>query len=107
MIKLLFNFLAKPDRYLDPGSGSILVQLIIAALGGGLFFLIKSQWNKWFKKSKGSEKDKAQILKGDAKSVKLPKKCPNCDNSVDPKNIKWLDETTAECSKCGETLEAK
>jgi hypothetical protein len=33
MIKLLFNFLAKPDRYLDPGSGSILVQLIIAALG--------------------------------------------------------------------------
>ncbi len=34
-----------PILYLDPGSGSILIQLVIAALlGGGLF--IRSQWAK-------------------------------------------------------------
>ena len=27
----------RPLRYLNPGTGSILVQLIVAALGGGLF----------------------------------------------------------------------
>jgi len=39
-----------PDLYLDPGSGSILFQLIVAAiLGTGV--LIRSQWTrikKWF-----------------------------------------------------------
>ncbi len=107
MIHFFFDYLAKPDRYLDPGSGSLLVQLIIAALGGGLFFFIKSQWNKWFKKSKGDEKNKAQTLKSNTKIIKFPKKCPNCGNIIDPKNIKWLDEKTAECNKCGETLEGK
>ena len=104
---LLFTFLAKPDRYLDPGSGSLLVQLIIAALGGGLFFFVKSQWNKWFKKSNGNKQGKEQHLKSSANMVKLPKKCPNCNNIIDPKSIKWLDEKTAECNKCGETLEGK
>ena len=34
-----------PILYLDPGSGSILIQLAVAALlGGGLF--IRSQWAK-------------------------------------------------------------
>ncbi len=107
MINFILNILAKPDRYLDPGSGSILVQLIIAALGGGLFFFIKSQWNKWFKKGKSDSKGKKQISKTSATKVKLPKKCPNCGNTLDTKNIKWLDEKTAECKKCGETLEGK
>ncbi len=44
-IPLLF-----PDFYLDPGSGSILFQLILAAiLGAGV--LIRAQWariKKWF-----------------------------------------------------------
>jgi len=39
-----------PDFYLDPGSGSILFQMIVAAiLGAGV--LIRSQWariKKWF-----------------------------------------------------------
>ena len=43
-------FFLRPLRYLNPGTGSILVQLIVAALGGGLFFFIKSKWNAWFKK---------------------------------------------------------
>ena len=34
-----------PALYLDPGSGSILIQLLVAALlGSGLF--IRSQWTK-------------------------------------------------------------
>ncbi len=34
-----------PALYLDPGSSSILIQLVVAALlGGGLF--IRSQWKK-------------------------------------------------------------
>lgn len=39
-----------PLPYLDPGSGSILIQMLIAAiLGTGIF--IRAQWariNKWF-----------------------------------------------------------
>jgi ribosomal protein S27AE len=107
VINLFFDILAKPDRYLDPGSGSILVQLIIAALGGGLFFLIKNQWNKWLKKGKSNYRTKKETSNAIVKTTKLPKKCPNCGNAVDPKTVKWLDEATAECSKCGETLEGK
>jgi hypothetical protein len=34
-----------PPLYLDPGTGSILIQLLVAALlGSGLF--IRSQWSK-------------------------------------------------------------
>jgi hypothetical protein len=46
----------RPLRYLEPGTGSILIQLIVAALGGGLFFFIKSKWNSWFKKGKNKRK---------------------------------------------------
>jgi hypothetical protein len=37
--------LASPHAYLDPGSGSFLLQLLIAALLGGLF-LLKAYWGK-------------------------------------------------------------
>ncbi len=37
--------LASPNAYLDPGSGSFLLQLLIAALLGGLF-LLKAYWGK-------------------------------------------------------------
>jgi hypothetical protein len=46
----------RPLRYLEPGTGSILIQLILAALGGGLFFFVKSKWNEWFKKGKAKPK---------------------------------------------------
>ncbi len=37
--------LFSPDMYLDPGSGSIIIQLLVAALlGAGFFF--RSQWAK-------------------------------------------------------------
>jgi hypothetical protein len=38
-------FINKAFAYLDPGSGSFILQLLIAALLGGLF-VIKTQWNK-------------------------------------------------------------
>ncbi len=41
--------------YIDPGSGSYLVQMIIAAILGGMFY-IKTIWKKirlFFTKSKG------------------------------------------------------
>ena len=41
----LLSGLASPDLYLDPGSGSILLQLLLAALlGAGV--LLRSQWSK-------------------------------------------------------------
>ena len=41
----LLSGFASPDLYLDPGSGSILLQLLLAAiLGAGV--LLRSQWSK-------------------------------------------------------------
>jgi hypothetical protein len=41
----LLSGLAAPELYLDPGSGSILLQLLLAALlGAGV--LLRSQWSK-------------------------------------------------------------
>ena len=41
----LLSGLASPQPYLDPGSGSILLQLLLAALlGAGV--LLRSQWSK-------------------------------------------------------------
>lgn len=45
IIKILADVIASPHAYLDPGSGSYIIQLVIAALlGGG--FLIKSFWRQ-------------------------------------------------------------
>ncbi len=41
MHHILFNI-----RYLDPGSGSLLVQLIAAGALGGVFIVVKVFWNK-------------------------------------------------------------
>ena len=41
----LLSGLASPEPYLDPGSGSILLQILLAALlGAGV--LLRSQWAK-------------------------------------------------------------
>ena len=45
ILDLLTGPLGRANAYLDPGSGSVLLQLILAALlGGG--FLIKTYWRK-------------------------------------------------------------
>lgn len=38
--------LLKPHLYLDPGSGSLLAQLLAAGLLGGLLFIIKTYWGR-------------------------------------------------------------
>jgi len=41
----LLSALASPEPYLDPGSGSILLQLLLAVLlGAGIF--LRTQWSK-------------------------------------------------------------
>ena len=40
-----FSVLAKINAYLDPGSGSFLLQMLLAALLGGAFVL-KTYWTK-------------------------------------------------------------
>ncbi len=42
---LLSTGLSKPLAYLDPGTGSYIVQLLLAGLMGGLF-LVKVYWKK-------------------------------------------------------------
>jgi hypothetical protein len=42
---MLFSPILAPPAYLDPGSGSIIIQLAIAAILG-LGVLIRSQWSK-------------------------------------------------------------
>lgn len=41
----MMEFLFAPSRYLDPGSGSILLQIIIAAFVG-IAFTVKVMWGK-------------------------------------------------------------
>jgi len=41
----LLSALAAPDAYLDPGSGSVLLQIVLAAiLGAGI--VLRTQWSK-------------------------------------------------------------
>ena len=42
---LLFHILTGSLAYLDPGSGSFILQLLIAAILGGAF-LVKAYWRK-------------------------------------------------------------
>ena len=41
----LWSTLARPDLYLDPGSGSMLLQLLLAALLG-IGVILRTQWSK-------------------------------------------------------------
>jgi hypothetical protein len=41
----IFDALLRGHAYLDPGSGSILIQVLVAGLLGGAF-LIKTYWRK-------------------------------------------------------------
>ena len=48
--------LLRPQAYLDPGSGSFLLQLLIAGIVG-LGFVVKSYWGKILKLFKRSKKN--------------------------------------------------
>jgi hypothetical protein len=61
-IEFLLSPLLKPNAYLDPGSGSILLQLVIGGLLG-LGFLIKAFWGRikgFFHRSDSTEENPPQ-----------------------------------------------
>jgi hypothetical protein len=61
-VGLLLTPLFSPLLYLDPGSGSYIFQLIIAALVGGAF-VIKMYWKKitsFFRKDSQKDEDKPE-----------------------------------------------
>ncbi|KPL71941.1 hypothetical protein ADM99_09190 [Leptolinea tardivitalis] len=66
---LLSSVLGKPALYLDPGSGSFILQVLLAALlGGG--FAIKAYWKnikKIFVKSSPEESDEEEETDEDSK----------------------------------------
>lgn len=45
IVSILLNHFGKDSAYLDPGSGSILIQLLIASLVG-IGFLVRRSWSK-------------------------------------------------------------
>ncbi len=68
-LSFLSDLLLKPHAYLDPGSGSMLIQGLLAILLAGGFFL-KTFWKKIFPKKKQQEEvdaaeDPAEIDAGD------------------------------------------
>jgi len=55
----LLSILANPEPYLDPGSGSILLQILLAAILG-LGVVLRTQWSRiksLFKRNDTSEED--------------------------------------------------
>ncbi len=59
LITLLLSPLGKDLAYLDPGSGSILIQLIIASLVG-VGFLVRRSWSRitgFFRGDSGASPD--------------------------------------------------
>jgi hypothetical protein len=56
---MLYSELPQPLYYLDPGSGSIIIQLVLAAILG-LGVLVRSQWRRiksLFKKQEHDDED--------------------------------------------------
>ena len=59
-IVLYFFFISKANAYIDPGSGSIILQAIVGAIAAG-GITIKIYWNKFknfFKKKKKIDESK-------------------------------------------------
>jgi hypothetical protein len=53
ILTALFNHLGKETAYLDPGSGSFILQLLIASLVGA-GFLLRGYWSKLIKRFRGT-----------------------------------------------------
>jgi hypothetical protein len=46
----------------------------------------------------------ATSLEAPAKRPALPTHCPSCGAAVQPDEVEWLDEVTAECAYCGSPI---
>jgi hypothetical protein len=58
--KIIFEILTKPNAYLDPGSGSFIVQMLIAGIVGA-GFLLRGFWSKLFRKKSDLENDENEF----------------------------------------------
>ena len=58
---IFFEIFSKPDQYLDPGSGSFIIQMIIAGIVGAGFFL-RGFWSKLFRRGKGSNQEEDEMF---------------------------------------------
>ena len=99
----------RPMAYLDPGSGSFLIQLAIAALLG-LGVALRASWGKikgaFGIKPKPEDDDIEDEDRVDKSLLVLPTKCPSCGAAVRSNEVKWLDDITAECNYCKSPIRA-
>jgi len=114
--------------YLDPGSGSFLIQLLIAGIAG-LGIAIGASWSKIKrflnrnKKKTETDDDEDEDIEIEVatapdkqvtrlneqqltSSARLPEKCSSCGAGIRPNEVKWLDDVTAECHYCGSVIKA-
>jgi hypothetical protein len=109
---VLLSILGDKQAYLDPGSGSFLLQLLIAGLLG-LAIFVRLQWRRikklfGFAPKEQEEDEVVTSVESEASvepsplkpHVTLPTKCPSCGAAVRSKEVKWLDEITVECNYC-------
>jgi hypothetical protein len=59
--QILFSVLSKPHAYLDPGSGSFIIQMLIAGIVGA-GFLLRGFWSKLFGKRNESESEDEEMF---------------------------------------------
>ncbi|NTV35912.1 MAG: hypothetical protein HGA53_03070 [Anaerolineaceae bacterium] len=83
---MLIDFLApilKPQAYLDPGSGSILIQMLLAAALGGAY-LAKVYWKK-IKKFFNKNSDVETTVEEVEPETELDQTAPDVDESKEQK----------------------
>jgi hypothetical protein len=56
ILGILYNKLFSPENYLDPGSGSFFLQLLLASIVGALF-VFKSYWRRLISSLRGKVED--------------------------------------------------
>ena len=61
LLQILNDILSKPHAYLDPGSGSFIIQMLIAGVVGA-GFLLRGFWSKLFKKRNESESEDEEMF---------------------------------------------
>ncbi len=60
-LSIIFSVFAKSQAYLDPGTGSLITQVVVAGLlGAGIF--LRAFWKKIFKKKNKPEEETDQDL---------------------------------------------
>lgn len=68
ILAVLFNHLGKETAYLDPGSGSFILQLLIASLVGA-GFLLRGYWSKLIARFRGTTEEDIDDEDGDEDEI--------------------------------------